>query len=131
MISRETCLAILNAIDHAIVFVDNEHIIRHLNKAAEKRYYEGRGYHDLIGKSLLDYHNSASRTQIGEVYQRLKDGEDQVDLGVNKYNERTTVVAIRDGNRNLLGYFEWFEPVGDAGVGDLNKDATERAHPGA
>jgi len=111
MISHQTCLAMLDTVHHAIVFVDNGHIIKYLNKAAEKRYYEQRGYSDLIGHSLLDYHNPGSQTQIKEVYRRLQAGEDQVSLGINRYNELTTVVAVRDKDRNLLGYYERFEKV--------------------
>ena len=111
MISHDTCLAILDTVNHAIVFVDNGHIIRYLNKAAAKRYYEQRGYSDIIGHSLLDYHGAASQAQIKEVYQRLQTGEDQISLGVNQYNELTTVVAVRDKDRSLLGYYEWFEKV--------------------
>jgi len=111
MISHDTCVAMLDTISHAIVFVDNGHVIRYLNQAAKKRYCEQRGYSDLIGKSLLDCHRPPSQTQIKEVYQRLLAGEEQVSLGVNQYNELTTVVAVRDEDRNLLGYYEWFEKV--------------------
>jgi hypothetical protein len=42
MISLDTSLAILDTIPHALLFVDNDHVIRHLNQPAEKKYYEKR-----------------------------------------------------------------------------------------
>lgn len=38
--------------------------MRYLNKAARIRYYEKRGYSNLIGKSLFECHNSKSQEQI-------------------------------------------------------------------
>ncbi len=56
--------AILDSINSPIVFVDNTHTIRYLNEAARIRYYEERGYANLIGKSLFDCHHPASQQAI-------------------------------------------------------------------
>lgn len=45
---------ILNAYPYPIVFVDNDYVIRFLNRFARYHYYEERGYGDLIGKSIFD-----------------------------------------------------------------------------
>jgi len=109
MISRETYLAILDTINHPIVFVDTDHVIRYLNKPAMKWYYEVRGYSDLIGQSLFDCHTEDSRKHIIALYERLQAGENEIFLKIGKFNEKITVMAVRDKNGALLGYYERFE----------------------
>lgn len=41
--NSETYRAILDTVASPIVFVGNDHVIRHLNKAARVRYYDQRG----------------------------------------------------------------------------------------
>jgi hypothetical protein len=108
MISMDTCLAIIDKISHPIVFVSNVHVIQYLNKLAQKRYYEQRGYSDLIGKSLFDCHNSISKNKIIAIHQQLREGTDEVCIGVFK-GEKITVVGVRDPQGELIGYFERFE----------------------
>lgn len=105
--------ALLDSINSPIVFVDNDHVIRYLNKTAQARYYEGRGYAELIGKSLFDCHNPASAAAIRALHDRLLAGENEVFLKENKYRERITVVAVRSPEGQLLGYYELFEPVAE------------------
>ena len=109
MISQEICFAILDSISHPIVFVDNNHMICYLNKPAEKRYYEDQGHSNLVGQSIFNCHNQKSKKQILNLYHRLQAGENEIFLMVNKDNEKITVVAVRDKNGNLLGYYERFE----------------------
>ena len=54
----EMSKGILNSYPYPIVFVDNDYIIRYMNRNAEYHYYEERGYKNLIGKSLFDCHNN-------------------------------------------------------------------------
>jgi len=115
MISRDACLAILDTIPHPIVFVDNEHIVRYLNRAAEQRYYRERGYGALIGKSLQEVHQTPSWAQVLALHERLARGENEIYLKVNKYGERVTIVAVRDAHGVLLGYYERFEKVPTSG----------------
>ena len=44
---------ILDSYPYPIVFVDNDYIIRYLNRYAKYHYYQERGYRDLIGKVYL------------------------------------------------------------------------------
>ena len=106
---QQTYKSILDSINSPVVFVDNDHIIRYLNQAAKVRYYENRGYADLIGKSLFDCHGAASREQVKLLHARLVAGENEIFLKVNKYQEKVTVVGVRDDNGRLLGYYERFE----------------------
>jgi DUF438 domain-containing protein len=112
--------AILDSIDSPIVFVDNDHIIRYLNKAAIVRY-EKRGFSDLTGKSLFDCHNPASREDIERIHGRLLAGETAIFLKVNKDQERITVVGVRNAAGQLLGYYERFEKGVEPAVGGDGK----------
>ena len=112
MISLDISLAILDTLPHAMLFVDNDHVVRHLNRRAEKKYYEQRGLSNLIGKSLFDCHAAASHPKIVDLHRRLVAGEDEIFLVVTPENERVTMIAVRDRQRNLLGYYERFEKVG-------------------
>jgi len=114
MVSLDTCLAILDTVPHPLLFIDNDHAIRHLNRPAEKTYYEQRGLANLVGKSLFDCHAAVSRERIVDLHRRLQAGEDEIFLVVTPENERVTLVAVRDRQRNLLGYYERFEKVGAA-----------------
>lgn len=105
------CSSILDTIPHPIVFVDNGHVIRYLNKAAKGRYYERRGYSNLEGKSLFDCHNAESRQQIERIHARLLEGENEIFLKINKDREKITVVGVRDPEGKLIGYYERFETV--------------------
>ena len=101
--------ALLDTVNSPIVFVDNDHVIRYLNKTARIRYYERRGYSDLIGKSLFECHNAASEKLVKQIHGRLLDGENEVFLKVSDDNEKISVVAVRDGDGKLIGYYERFE----------------------
>ena len=107
--NQVTYEALLDTVDTPIVFVDNDHIIRHLNKPAKIRYYEKRGYSELVGKSLFECHNAGSEKQIKQIHDKLAAGENEVFLKVNDDNEKITVVAVRDTAGKLLGYYERFE----------------------
>jgi len=104
--NTEIYQAILDSVKYPIVFIDNDNIIRYLNRSAKVRYYEKRGYSDLIGKSILDCHNPISANQITEAHERLQKGENEVYLELDKNQEKVTViVGIRDVGGILLGYY--------------------------
>ena len=104
--NTEIYQAILDSVKYPIVFIDNDNIIRYLNRSAKVRYYEKRGYSDLIGKSILDCHNPISANQITEAHERLQKGENEVYLEPDKNQEKVTViVGVRDVGGILLGYY--------------------------
>ena len=111
MIPHDICLAILDTINHPIVFVDNDHMIRYLNKAAEERYYKTKGYSELIGKSIFDCHAEKSREQIIEHYELLKAGENEIERLVPKIGRKFTTIAVRNSDGNLMGYYERSEKM--------------------
>ena len=100
---------ILDAIPHPIVFVDLEHVIRYMNKRARFHYYEERGYRDLVGKSLFEYHGQESRKRIEAVVKQFENHKHEMFLKINDRNERIYITPVRDEHGNLVGYFERFE----------------------
>ena len=107
MVKLETLLLLLDSIDEEIVLVDTNHKIVFMNRRALEEY-KHRGGKSLIGKSIFDCHNENSKKTILEVYERLKNGEDEVELERSP-SVRTFVRSVRDHNGNLIGYFERFE----------------------
>jgi hypothetical protein len=116
--------ATLDSIDSPIVFVDNGHIIRYLNKVAYIRY-ERRGFSNLVGKSLFDCHNPESKEYIKRIHERLFAGETTIFLKVNKDQEKITVVGVRDADGQLVGYYERFEKATEPTVGGNGKPAPQ------
>lgn len=104
---QEPLQAILNSMPQVVVFVDNDHIIRFMNTAAE-RHYAKRGGADLLGKSLMKCHRPASGEKIRAIHQRLQAGEQQV-LVTEKPNQTIYAVAVRDAAGDLLGYYERYD----------------------
>jgi DUF438 domain-containing protein len=100
---------ILDSLPYPIIYVDTDHIIRYLNKAARYRYYQVRGYGDLIGKSIFDCHTEGSKEKILQAIEKLKNHGNEIFLNVNVYNQRVYINPVRDDDGNLIGYFERFE----------------------
>lgn len=101
---------ILDSYPYPIVFVDNDYIIRYLNRYAQYHYYQERGYRDLIGKSLFDCHDrETSRERIKVAYEKMKSDGKEVFIGVNARNQRYYMQRVRDEEGNLIGFFERFE----------------------
>lgn len=100
---------ILDSLPHPVIFVDTDHIIRYMNKEAKYRYYEQRGYRELIGKSLFNCHNEKSAEMIRQAVERLKNHGKESFIGLSDRNERIYLNPVRDENGELLGYFERFE----------------------
>lgn len=109
MLDIPTYEAILDSIHHRLVFVDNDHVIRYLNRAARQWFYQKRGFSELVGQSIFDCHKPASREKLLELYARLQQGEEAVFVKITKENEKASMVAVRDEQGRLLGYFERFE----------------------
>ena len=93
----------------AVVICDLEHIIIYMNPAAVKRY-EKHG--DLLGKSLLDCHNEKSNEIIKRVVAWFAEDKSHniVYTFYNvKENKDVYMVALRDDDGKLIGYYEKHE----------------------
>ena len=106
----EMLKGILNSYPYPIVFVDNDYIIRYMNRNAEYHYYEERGYKNLIGKSLFDCHNNTqSIEKIKMGYEGIKKNGKEVFVTVTARNQRVYMQGVRDSKRNWIGFIERFE----------------------
>lgn len=95
----------------AVVICDTAHLIIYMNRSAIERY-AGYGGAALLGKSLLDCHNEKSKKGICDVVHWFKESTEN-NIVHTFYNEKENkdvyMVALRDDNRNLIGYYEKHE----------------------
>lgn len=95
----------------AVVLCDLNHIILYMNRAAVKRYSE-KGGEKLIGKSLQNCHNQNSNEIINKVLDWFAQDENNNMIYTfrnEKENKDVYMVALRDENKKLIGYYEKHE----------------------
>ena len=99
--------AILDAYAYEVVFVDREHIVRYLNKAAKKRY----GDVVKVGNSIFNCHNERAKVKIEAFLARADAGEEgELFETLNgATGEREFFVPVRDSDGRVIGYFERHE----------------------
>ena len=103
--------SIIDTDSTAIVICDTEHKIIYMNPAACKSYCKSGG-HLLIGKSLLECHNAKSGELINQVIDWFKADKrnNRVHTFFNEnQNKDVYMVALRDDNGALIGYYEKHE----------------------
>lgn len=95
----------------AVVVCDTEHTVVYMNPAAVKRY-ENRGGASLVGGNLLNCHRKESGAMIEKVLAWFKADEGN-DIVYTSYNEKENkdvyMVALRDEDKKLIGYYEKHE----------------------
>ncbi len=98
--------------DHcAVVICDLEHKIIYMNPAACDRY-GNRGGKELVGRSLLDCHNSRSNEMIKKVvswFEESKENNRIYTFHSEKENMDVYMVALRNEQGELIGYYEKHE----------------------
>lgn len=95
----------------AVVVCNPAHEIIYMNPAATVRYAKWGGA-DLIGKSLLDCHNAASGEMIRKVagwFQESAAHNMIYTFHNAKENRDVYMVALRDEEGGLIGYYEKHE----------------------
>lgn len=95
----------------SVVICDVNHKIIYMNKAAVKIYGK-KGGEKLIGQSLLNCHNPHSNEMIKKIV--LWFAEDERNNMIYTYhnekeNKDVYMVALRDDNNKLIGYYEKHE----------------------
>ena len=103
--------SVLEADREAVVLCDLDHTIVYMNPAAKERY-DSRGGAALVGRSLLDCHNAKSRETILRVvgWFRASPAHNLVYTFYNpKENKDVYMVALRDDEGALIGYYEKHE----------------------
>ena len=95
----------------AIVICNLEHEIIYMNPTAAERYAK-RGGAALVGKSLLDCHNAQSAEIIRKVTAWFAESPEH-NILYTYYNEKENkdvyMVALRDEDKTLIGYYEKHE----------------------
>ena len=102
MIDKAVMAAILDSLKDPLMFVDTEHVIRYMNKAAVAHFDDGEA---LIGRSLLDCHNELSCDIIKETLRAMQGGEDER-LISDTEEHRIYMRAVRDTDGQVIGYYE-------------------------
>ncbi len=90
-----------------IVICDLNHTIVYMNKSAIVKYHK-----DLTGSSLLDCHNTKSNEMIIKIVDWFKDSADNNMICTYKNVKESKdvyMVALRDDEGNLIGYYEKHE----------------------
>ena len=98
---------ILNSYPYFIVFVDNDYIIRFMNKPAQDHYLK-KGK-NLIGKSIFDCHNEKSIEKIKKNYEQIKTTGKDVFIFVNSKNQRVYMQGVKNEKGEWIGFIERFE----------------------
>ena len=95
----------------AVVLCNLDHEIIYMNPAADRNYAK-EGGHELLGKSLLNCHNPKSCEMIEKVVAWFaKDKANNLVYTFRnvKQNKDVYMVALRDDEGNLIGYYEKHE----------------------
>ena len=95
----------------AVVICNLEHEIVYMNPAAIARYHKSGG-DKLIGTSLLNCHNDRSCELIKKVVAWFEESADHNIIYTfhnPKENKDVYMVALRDENGTLIGYYEKHE----------------------
>ena len=103
----EILKGILNSYPYFIVFVDNDYIIRFMNKPAQDNYLK-KGK-NLIGKSIFDCHNEKSIEKIKKSYEEIKTTGKDVFIFVNSKNQRVYMQGVKNEKGEWIGFIERFE----------------------
>lgn len=106
-IDEKVLRAILDAYAYEVVFVDRNHIVRYLNRAAQIRY----GSVVKVGNSLFNCHNERAKDKIEQFLARADAGEEgeMFETLNGSTGEREFFVPVRDSNGAVIGYFERHE----------------------
>lgn len=94
-----------------VVICDTNHTIIYMNPTACERYSK-RGGINLVGKSLLECHNSDSNKKILDIVEWF--GKDKSNNRIftfhnPKENRDVYMIALRDEYGRLIGYYEKHE----------------------
>lgn len=95
----------------AVVICNLEHEVIYMNPAAAARYAKSGGA-ELVGKSLLNCHNAKSAEMIYKVVDWFKESKEHNRIYTfrnEKENKDVYMVALRDEDGTLIGYYEKHE----------------------
>ncbi len=90
-----------------VVICDIDHTVVYMNPAAIARYHV-----DLTGKNIKSCHNSQSNEKIDTVLQWFAESKDNNVVFTSRNdreNKDVYMIALRDENKDLIGYYEKHE----------------------
>lgn len=90
-----------------VVICDLEHTVVYMNPSAIKRYHA-----DLTGESLKKCHNNEANKKIDMViawFAQSKENNIVYTYNNEKENKDVYMIALRDDNGELIGYYEKHE----------------------
>ncbi len=90
-----------------VVICDLEHTVVYMNRASVARYHT-----DITGKSIKCCHNAQSNEKIDRVVEWFKKDKNNNVIYTSrndKENKDVYMVALRDENGTLIGYYEKHE----------------------
>lgn len=108
---NEAFKSIVENLEEEICLVDTDHVIRYMNRKSIERYAH-RGGEKLIGQSLFDCHNENSVKMINRLFDMFNADPNlkEIKIGYNsKHDETNYMVAVRDSEGKLIGYYERHE----------------------
>lgn len=94
-----------------VVICDLAHRVVYMNPAAQERYAKSGGG-ALVGKSLFDCHSPETNEKISKVFEWFKGDKahNRIYIFYNeKENKDVYMVALRDEEGELIGYYEKHE----------------------
>ena len=95
----------------SVVICDLDHTIVYMNPAAKMRYAK-QGGGELLGKSLMNCHNPKSNAMIEKIVAWFQESPDHNMIYTFrnvKENKDVYMVALRDDEQKLIGYYEKHE----------------------
>ena len=102
IIEQDACAVVICNLNHEIIY---------MNPAAIAKYGKSGGA-DLVGTSIFDCHNERSNEYIRKVVSWFLKSKDNNVIYTNhneKENRDVYMVALRDDNKELIGYYEKHE----------------------
>lgn len=99
--------SIIDADTQPVVVCDINSTVVYMNPASIKKYHV-----DIVGKSIKDCHNSDSNDKIDRVIEwflKSKDNNIVHTFYDEKKNKDVYMVALRDDEKELIGYYEKHE----------------------
>lgn len=99
--------SVLNQDTAPVVVCDMDDIIVYMNPSAIKRYHK-----DLTGRSIKDCHPPKANEMIDKVVSRFKESKDNNIIYTYRNEEENKdvyMVALRDDDGTLIGYYEKHE----------------------
>lgn len=103
--------SIIDQDENAIVICDLNHKIIYMNPASRGNYSK-HGGDSLVGRNLMDCHNEKSQEMICKVVEWFKVSKEHNRIYIyhdEKQNKDVYMIALRDEQGDLIGYYEKHE----------------------